>query len=74
MSNRLSQPGGMKSSNSSWLGLSPVETIARFGAARLVRNLDGIAKQPSINWFADELPRSPATFEPIRIGEPSHHD
>jgi hypothetical protein len=41
MSNRLCQAGGMKSSNPSWLGLSPVETIARFGAARLVRKLDG---------------------------------
>jgi hypothetical protein len=31
----------MKLTNSSWLGLAPVETIARFGAARLVRKLDG---------------------------------
>jgi hypothetical protein len=31
----------MKSSNSSWLGLPPVEIIARFGAAQLVRRLDG---------------------------------
>jgi hypothetical protein len=31
----------MKSKNSSWLGLAPVETIARFGAATLVRTLDG---------------------------------
>ena len=31
----------MKLTKSIWLGLSPVETIARFGAARLVRKLDG---------------------------------
>jgi hypothetical protein len=31
----------MKLTNSSWLGLTSVETIARFGAARLVRKLDG---------------------------------
>jgi hypothetical protein len=31
----------MKFTNSSWLGLAPVKTIARFGAARLVRKLDG---------------------------------
>jgi hypothetical protein len=31
----------MKLTNSSWLGLAPVETIARFGTARLVRKLDG---------------------------------
>jgi hypothetical protein len=41
MSNGLCQAGGMKSSSSSWLGLSPVEKAARFDAARLVRKLDG---------------------------------
>ena len=31
----------MKLKNSTWLGLAPAETIARFGPARLVRKLDG---------------------------------
>jgi len=31
----------MKLKTSSWLGLAPVETIACFGAARLIRKLDG---------------------------------
>ena len=41
MSNRLCHADPMKLTNSSWLALAPVETIARFGAARLVRKLDG---------------------------------
>jgi hypothetical protein len=31
----------MKLKNSSWLGLAPLETIAYFGPARLVRHVDG---------------------------------
>ena len=41
MSNRLCQTGGMKLTNSSWFSLATVETMARFGTASLVRNLDG---------------------------------
>lgn len=41
MSHPVCDADRMKIKNSSWLGLAPVETIARFGAARLVRNLDG---------------------------------
>ena len=41
MSNRLLHACGMKLTNSPWFILATAETIARFGAAHLVRNLDG---------------------------------
>jgi hypothetical protein len=41
MSNPLRQTGRMKLTNSLWLGQTTGETIAIFGAARLVKKLDG---------------------------------
>jgi hypothetical protein len=41
MSNRLCHDCDMKLTNFSWFSSATVETIARFGAARLVRKLDG---------------------------------
>jgi hypothetical protein len=40
MSNRLCHIGRMKIKNPFRLGRAPVETIARFGPARLIRKLD----------------------------------
>ena len=73
MSNPACQGGRMKLNRSNWFSKSDTEIIARFGAARLIRKLDGrheliggtpddlIAAREWCSLFAHDL-----VFSPVR--------